>query len=151
MIERDVRLEDMMPLIRERLEHGQNVHFSPRGTSMLPMLRQGRDTLILSPLPEGSLKKFDLPLYQRKDGQYVVHRIVKVGESYTCIGDNQFRLESGLAHEQMIALVTGFTRDGREHSVEELTYRLYCRFWHYSRPVRRIRRTVSWGLRGILE
>lgn len=138
MLEHNVRLDDMMPLIRERLEQGQKVHFSPRGTSMLPMLRQGRDTVILSPLPQRKLKKFELPLYQRRDGQYVVHRIVKAGEQYTCIGDNQLQLEPGLAQEQMIALVTGFTRGGKEHSVEELTYRIYCRFWHYTRPIRSV-------------
>jgi len=128
-----------MPLLRERLEQGQSVRFSPRGTSMLPMLRQGLDTVILSPLPERKLKKYELPMYQRKNGQYVVHRIVKVEETYTCIGDNQFQKEPGVKHEQMIALVTGFTRGGTEHSVEELSHRFYCRFWHYTRPIR-----VAW-------
>ena len=64
-----VRLEELMPLIRERLAAGESVRFSPHGTSMLPMLKDGRDQVILSPLPE-KLKKYDLPLYQRKNGQY---------------------------------------------------------------------------------
>lgn len=131
------QLDDLMPLILERLAAGQRVTFSPRGTSMLPMLRQGIDTVTLSPLPE-KLKKYDLPLYRRRDGQYVLHRIVKTGETYTCIGDNQFFYEPGLKREQMIALVTAFTRDGREYSVENRCYRLYCRLWYYSRPIRRL-------------
>ena len=61
------QLDDLMPLIRERLDAGQRVKFSPRGVSMLPMLRQGIDTVTLSPLPE-KLKKYDLPLYRRTDG-----------------------------------------------------------------------------------
>ena len=137
MSERKVSLEELMPLIRESLAQGKNVRFSPKGVSMLPMLRQGMDTVVLSPLPE-RLKKYDLPLYQRKDGQYVLHRVVKAGEKYTCMGDNQFFLEPGLDHGQMIALVTAFTRGGREHSVNEIGYRIYCRVWHYSRPVRRL-------------
>ncbi len=132
-------MDDLMPLIRERLAAGQSVCFSPKGVSMLPMLRQGIDTVTLSPIT-GRLKKYDLPLYQRENGKYVLHRIVEVGDTYTCAGDNQVEPERGLRHEQMIAVVTAFTRGKREHSVDELGYRLYCRFWHHTRLLRRILR-----------
>lgn len=145
-----LQLEDLMPLIRERLALGQSVRFSPKGTSMLPMLRQGIDSVVLSPLPE-KLKKFDLPLYQRDNGQYVLHRIVRAGGSYTCIGDNQFVLEHGLRQDQMIAVVTAFYRGDQEHSVDELGYRIYCRFWHYSRPVRHFWRRGVGFLRRCLK
>ena len=75
---RFVPLEALMPLILEQLEAGKNVRFSPRGISMLPMLRQGVDSVVLSPLPS-RLKKYDLPLYRRKSGQYVLHRVVEAG------------------------------------------------------------------------
>lgn len=139
-----MRLEQIMPLMREYLAAGKTVKFSPRGISMLPMLRQGIDDVVLSPIPE-KLKKYDLPLYQRDDGHFVLHRIVRVGETYTCIGDNQFELEHGLRHDQMIALVTAFYRNGKYHSVNELTYRIYCRFWHYCRGLRHFwRRGIGW-------
>lgn len=143
-VEKQYRLEDLMPLIREQLAAGKTVRFSPRGTSMLPMLRQGKDQVVLSPLPE-KLKKYDLPLYQRKNGQFVLHRIVGVGDTYTCLGDNQFDTEPGLGHDQMIALVTAFTRDGREIPVTAWHYRLYCRLWYHSRSIRRFyRRGINW-------
>ena len=143
-VEKQYRLEDLMPLIREQLAAGKTVRFSPRGTSMLPMLRQGKDQVVLSPLPE-NLKKYDLPLYQRKNGQFVLHRIVGVGDTYTCLGDNQFDTEPGLGHDQMIALVTAFTRDGREIPVTAWHYRLYCRVWYHSRSIRRFyRRGMNW-------
>lgn len=111
---------------------------------MLPMLRQGIDAVVISPLPK-RLCKYDLPLYQRENGQYVLHRIVKAGDTYTCVGDNQFQLESGLRQDQMIAVVTAFTRGNAKHSVKEPGYWLYCRLWHYSRPVRKFwRRCVGW-------
>jgi len=133
-----------MPLMQEVLFAGKKVRFAPKGTSMLPLLRQGLDEVILSPLPE-KLNKFDLPLYRRTSGQYVLHRIVQTGETYTCIGDNQFEYETGLKEEQMIALVTSIVRDGHEISVTDLRYRFYCRFWHYSRPLRRFwRRARNW-------
>ena len=139
-----MRLEQLMPLIRETLHAGKTVRFSPRGISMLPMLRQGLDSVVLSPLPE-KLRKYDLPLYQRDDGHYVLHRIVQTGEAYTCIGDNQFEYEHGLRQDQMIALVTAFTRGEREIPVTALAYRVYCRFWHYSRGLRHLwRRGKGW-------
>lgn len=142
--EKQYRLEELLPLILEGLESGRTVKFSPRGVSMLPMLRQGIDSVILSPVPE-KLKKYDLPLYRRTGGQFVLHRIIRAGERYTCMGDNQFDPEPGLEHGQMIALVTAFTRGERRIPVTDPGYRLYCRLWHYSRPVRRLwRRGLGW-------
>lgn len=140
------QLDNLMPLFKERLAAGQKVKFSPRGISMLPMIRQGIDSVTLSPVPE-KLKKYDIPLYQRKDGHYVLHRVVKVEDTYTCIGDNQFIFEPGLEHSQMIAVVTGFSRGEKEHGVTEWRYRLYCRIWHYSRPVRHFWRRAKGRIR----
>ena len=137
LTEKNWQLEQLMPLIREQLTAGKTVRFSPRGVSMLPMLRQGIDSVVLSPLPE-KLKKYDLPLYQRESGQYVLHRITKVGQTYTCIGDNQFVYEPGLHQEQMIALVTEFYRGSKHYRVTDVSYRTYCRLWHYTRWPRRI-------------
>ena len=139
-----------MPLIREALDSGQSVRFYPRGISMLPMLRQDIDSVVLSPV-KGRLKKYDLPLYRRDDGKYVLHRVIAVSDTYTCMGDNQFQKEPGLTHQQMIALVTGFTRNGKEHSVEDLPYRFYCRFWYYSRPIRFVWRYFLWHMRRIFK
>ena len=144
MRENAIRLDDLMPLIRERLAAGESVRFSPHGISMLPMLRDGRDQVVLSPLPE-KLKKYDLPLYQRENGQYVLHRVVKAGDRYTCMGDNQFTPEPGIRHEQMIAVVTAFYRGEKHHSVTQWRYRLYCRLWYGSRGLRRFwRRGIGW-------
>ena len=144
LLEKELRLDELMPLIRERLAAGQNVRFSPRGTSMLPMLRQGTDSVVLSPV-KGKLKKYDLPLYQRENGQYVLHRVVSAGETYACMGDNQFVAEPGLRQDQMIAVVTAFYRVGREYRITDPGYRLYCRVWHHIRPLRHLcHRGVRW-------
>lgn len=133
-----------MPLIREALASDQSIRFYPRGISMLPMLRQDIDSVILSPV-SGELKKYDLPFYQRDDGKYILHRIVGAGYTYTCMGDNQFIPETGLRQDQMIAVVTAFYRGDREIPVTALSYRIYCRLWHYSRPLRHFcRRAQGW-------
>ncbi len=131
-----VALDALIPLFLEQFAAGKSVRFSPRGVSMLPMLRQGIDSVVLSPPPK-TLKKYDLPLYRRKNGQYVLHRIIKVQETYTCMGDNQFSPENGIRDKQMIALVTGFYRGERYWSTHSFAYRCYCRLWHYTRLPRR--------------
>lgn len=125
---KDTSLDALMPMIRQHLAEGKSVRFTPMGTSMLPMLRHGVDTVTLSPLPE-RLKKYDLPLYQRDNGQYVLHRVIRVGQNYTCMGDHQIDAEFGLRHGQMIGLVTEFVRGGKTVSVTDWRYRLYCRLW----------------------
>lgn len=136
MSDTSVRLAQLLPLMQERLAQGESVKFTPQGTSMRPMIYGGRDQVVLSPLPE-KLKKYDLPLYRRQDGQFVLHRIVRVGETYTCVGDNQYILEEGVPQEWMLALATGFVRKGKFYSMTCLRYRIYCRLWHWTRPIRR--------------
>ena len=147
---KDIRLEELMPVIRESLIAGNSVRLFPKGTSMLPMIRQGIDSVVLSPVPD-KLKKYDLPFYQRDNGQYVLHRIVEAGETYTCIGDNQFVFERGVRHDQMIAIVTAFYRRDKKISVNHISYRLYCFFWHYSRVLRRYWRAGVCRLRRLFS
>lgn len=135
-----VWLEQLFPLMRERLVAGESVQFTPKGISMRPMIEGGRDQVVLSPLPE-KLKKYDLPFYRRDDGRFVLHRIVKVGETYTCIGDHQLIYEHGVRRDQMIALATGLYRKGKYYSLDSFGYKLYSRFWHWTRPLRHI---VHW-------
>ena len=124
-----VTLADMMPLFEEQLAAGQKVRFIPHGNSMWPMLHSGRDAVELSPLPQ-QLKKYDLPLYRRADGSYVLHRIVGVEQdSFTCAGDRQLRIESGVQKVQMIGLVTAFCHGGCWYPVTHPGYRLYCCLW----------------------
>ena len=143
-------MEELMPLITECLSRGQSVTFSPRGISMLPMLRQGLDTVTLSPV-SGRLKKYDIPLYRRKDGHYVLHRIVASKDTYTCIGDNQYQYEHGIAHDQVIAVVSAFCRGDKQYSVDHVGYRLYCRVWHHSRFMRRVLRGVKRRLPALIR
>ena len=164
-------LEYLMPVFRERLENGQSVQFLPQGTSMLPMIRQGVDSVVVSPLTPGEpLKLYDLPLYQRENGQYVLHRVVGVESgggqeseggasatytytytyTYTCMGDNQFVKEPGLSHDQMIGVVTEFCRGERRYSVNSAGYKFYCRVWYHSRHARHFWRRAVRKLRRML-
>lgn len=145
MSDASVRLEQILPLLQERLVAGESVQFTPQGTSMRPTIYGGRDQVVLSPLPK-KLKKYDLPLYRRDDGQFVLHRIVKAGDTFTCIGDNQFIYEPGVRQNQMLALTTGFYRKGKYYSVDGTGYKVYVRLWCFSRPVRQFAQRIWYGV-----
>lgn len=149
--ERLILEDELLPLIRERLAAGQKVRYLPfRGLSMLPMLRQGKDTVELAPLPP-RLKKYDLPVYQYPSGKIVMHRVVDVRENeYICLGDNTYEYEH-IAPEQLIAVVSAFKRGDRRIGVDSLPYRCYCRIWVAAFPLRRaLKRFKSW-LRRLLK
>ncbi len=135
--ENTIGADELLPLLRERLAAGQTIRYLPfRGCSMLPLLRQGRDSVELSPLPE-KLKKYDLPVYQYPSGKVVMHRVVDVQEDcYICLGDNTYEYERILPG-QLIGLVTAFKRRERRISVESPAYQCYARMWVALFPVRR--------------
>lgn len=131
---------ELLPLLRERLAAGQTIRYLPfRGVSMLPMLRQGKDMVELSPLPE-RLEKYDLPVYQYPSGKVVMHRVVGVREDcYICLGDNTYAYEH-VRPEWMIARVSAFKRGDHRIPVENPGYRLYARVWVALFPLRRFLR-----------
>jgi hypothetical protein len=135
--EKKVALEELMPLIREQLAGGQTVTFFPHGVSMLPLLREGKDSVTLSAPPQ-RLKKYDIALYQRQNGQYVLHRVARCGKTYTFVGDNQVYLEKNIRHEQIIAICTAFSRGGKRTSANALRWRVYAVLWGVLRPFRRV-------------
>lgn len=149
-----IPLEDLVPLIQERLEAGYSVKsLTFRGVSMLPMLRQGKDSVELSPLP-AKLKKYDLPIYRRPDGKLVMHRVWEVKEDhYICMGDNTETYEK-IYPEQMIGLVSAFKRGEKRIEVTDPGYQRYCRVWRWTRPFRKgykwMKRLAKKGLKLLL-
>lgn len=118
-----------MTTFEEELERNGRLIYTNMGVSMLPLIHQHRDLLIID-RPEGRLKKYDIPLYKRKNGQYVLHRILKVTDTgYVLCGDNQWKKEYGVTDDQILGVLTGLVRDGREISMDGIRYRLYVHLW----------------------
>ena len=125
------------------------------GTSMLPLLRQGRDLFIVEKRGADRLRRGDVVLYRRPPDQYVLHRIVKVREKdYVILGDNCVNREYGITDEDILGVMTGFVRDGRQHAVTERGYRLYTFLWLHTSGLRifvkRARARVKGGIKKVL-
>ena len=103
--------------------------FTNVGDSMMPLLRERTDLLIIEKTT-GRLKKYDIPLYKRKSGQYVLHRILKVRkQDYVICGDNRWKKEYGITDRHIIGILTGIVRDGREISMKDWKVRMYVHLW----------------------
>ena len=108
------------------------------GMSMRPMLRNRRDRVIIRPVGEGRLSKWDLPLYRRPDGKYVLHRIIAVKEGcYVIRGDNTYVNEI-VPDEWVFGVVTEFYRGDRHVIADNKAYRCYAVFWHTIYPLRKL-------------
>lgn len=106
------------------------------GDSMMPLIKQGRDVLVISAV-DGRLKRYDIPLYKRDSGQYVLHRILKVRKNgYVICGDNRCNKEYGITDRHIIGVLSGIIRDGREIPVTDIKCRIYAHLWCDLFPVR---------------
>lgn len=127
-------------------EQGKLV-YTNTGISMLPLLREHRDILVIAPKPEGRLKLWDVPLFKRDSGQYVMHRVLWVRKhDYVLCGDNQYILETGITDRHIIGVLEGVVRDGKmlpirptkEHPHVPFRYRLYVFLWCFFFPIRAV-------------
>lgn len=112
---------------------------TPIGTSMLPLLRERIDTVKLVKI-EQPLKKYDVVLYQRPTGKYVLHRIVKVkNKKYDICGDNQLSIEKNVPESWLIAVMEGIYRDDIFVTINNIEYVKYSKKIVKSRCIRKIK------------
>ena len=138
-----VRLEELFPIIEEKLRLGGSVTFRPHGVSMRPLIRQGKDSVTVGALDK-TPQVGDVIFYCRSDGQFVLHRIVGEDKNgYILCGDNQKILEHGVKPEWIIGILTAVSRKDK---VLDCSGKSYNRYVKVVLPIWRI-----WvRLRGIL-
>ena len=110
--------------------------YTNKGNSMMPLIKEGRDLIVIEK-PQGRLKKYDVPLYKRDSGQYVLHRIIKVRQDdYVTCGDNRYNKEYGITDRHIIGVLTAVVRNGKKISVTDLHYKIYVHLWCDLFPIR---------------
>ena len=122
--------------IEEQLQNDGVYVSTTSGWSMRPMLRDRRDRVIVQALGDHQLKKYELPLYRRADGKYILHRIIGVkGDCYVIRGDNTYQKEF-VPREQILGYVTEFYRGERRIASDSRAYRVYVVLWNWIYPIR---------------
>lgn len=128
-----------MKTIEEVLQEKGEFVSAPLGVSMLPLIRPQCDVVLLS-RDTSEIGKYDVVLYKRKNGKYILHRILGQNEKgYILCGDNQYIKEYGIQKEQILAVMKGFYRGEKRYiDIQSKGYRIYSKFWCCSLTLRRI-------------
>ena len=130
-----ISMEELVPLLQLQMETAGAAVLTVTGWSMLPMLHNRKDQVTIAPVTD-RCKQGDVILYRRENGRYVLHRILRCRkDGYILCGDNQFFTEK-VNHSQVIAVVTAFTRKGKNYLVTDAKYRRYTWFWVVFHPIR---------------
>ncbi len=104
-----------------------------RGFSMRPLIHAKRDVVYIRTV-DRPLCPLDIVLYRRQHGaagekQYVLHRIMQSdGDVCYILGDNTVNLER-VPKSDILGIMTGLYRNGKEYDLRSLRYRLYLKFW----------------------
>lgn len=140
--------------IEEELNRQRHCLFQTVGDSMEPLLHNRKSTIVIEKTSD-ALKKYDVALFRRPTGEYVLHRVLKVRDKdYLICGDNRTYMEP-VPKEWVFGVMTGFYPDesGRLISCEDWEYqrylqtldRRYCIRWMKALPGRIRRRLVKMG------
>lgn len=118
------------------------------GVSMLPMLKEGRDSIVVRPA-ERRLNPLDVALYRRgKD--YVLHRVISVQEGgYIIRGDNCYSDER-VSEGQILGVLTEFFRGDKRVDCSDKRYLRYAKRRVKNYPLRRFFFRAKCRIKGVL-
>ncbi len=103
----------------------KGVYIGPTvGVSMLPMLKNRRDTIVVKPKTE-RLKRLDVALYKRSEN-YILHRVLQaVDGGYIIRGDNCYADEN-VPEDAVIGVLTEFFRKDKHILCTDKKYIRYA-------------------------
>jgi len=114
--------------IKETLLKNGHIAFTNFGYSMLPLIRENRDIMIIE-TPKEPYKKLDAVLFERKDGRLILHRILKIeNNKYFIIGDNCLSGEY-VEESAILGILTGIKRNGKIVKTDDFAYKMYVNLW----------------------
>ena len=125
-------------ILKGLAEDGHEVSMTIVGSSMSPFMIQGRDKIFFSK-PDGALKRGDMVFYQRANGQFVMHRIIRVKDGgFYMVGDAQTEIEGPILREQIFAKITTVERKGKTLTEKDFWWRFFEGPWLCLLPLRNV-------------
>ena len=114
--------------IEDVLNGGGVVALTISGVSMYPMLKNRRDCVVIGKYVGGA-SKYDVLLYRDPRKRLVLHRLIKNEKTNGCFvirGDNCVSKEY-IPEENVIGILSEFTRKEKNFTVNDKGYKLYSR------------------------
>lgn len=134
--------EEYVSVLKEVIESGKETGIRIAGNSMSPFLAHERDYVYLKK-PDRELKKGDIVFFQRRNGQYILHRICRcTPEGFYIVGDAQMEIEGPVERGQIFAIVTKACRKGKWIQKGDFWWDFFERVWINMIPLRRVVRSM---------
>lgn len=129
--------KDVFSIMEHSFDQGKTVWIVVTGMSMYPFLREDRDMVEVIRVSLSGIKRGDIVLIQRHDGEFVLHRVItKDPSSFYVIGDAQQWLEGPIVESQLKATVINIKRNYRMISCNNRFLKALVELWLILRPVR---------------
>ena len=114
----------------DEISNGRSVRFRLKGDSMFPLLRNGRDEVVLCPCTEEELNPMDVVLFRYK-GRHLLHRIIRRdGNRLLIQGDGSYVAKEECCTGDAIGRVQAIVRpSGKTIAVDEWRWRLPSSLW----------------------
>ena len=111
--------------VEAELAEGRPVRFRLKGNSMFPLLRNGKDVVVLGKCPAESLQPMDVVLFRYR-GKHVLHRIIcREGERLLIQGAGSIVGKEECTVDDVVGKVTSVHRpSGKTVSVESWQWKL---------------------------
>lgn len=133
-----VDTREYVGMLKELTEEGREVSMLIAGSSMSPFLIHERD-MIYFKKPDRELKKGDMVFFQRRSGQFIMHRIWKVRpEGYYIVGDAQTQIEGPVERDQIFAQITKVRRKGKWLEPGDFWWEFFEHVWLHMIPFRHV-------------
>lgn len=142
----------------EELARSGKVVYTNVGVSMMPLLRQGRDLMVIYKADTAKLRKYDAVLFKRPNvngrGRYVLHRLLRICPDgrFWIVGDNCASGEM-VSPENILGILKAVQRGKKTISVDSFGIKLYVFFWAAPYPIRffflKLRHLAGRGVRFI--
>ena len=117
-----MKVIDFYPLILEAFNENKSFIFPINGTSMMPLFRPQTKVEIVK---IDQIKKNDIIFYRRNDGSFILHRVIKVNDTLTMMGDHQIIKETNVSRDSCFAKVVAYYKNGKRKELKGFLYRLY--------------------------
>lgn len=118
------------------LEKSAVIAFVPDGRSMWPFLKAKKQTVIIA-RKEGKLSPFSVALYKRDNGDYALHRVLRLADGgYQMKGDSQ-RSSEFVLEGNVVGVLKGYYKKNRYFDAASQKFISKGERWHKSKIRRR--------------
>ena len=116
--------------VEELLAEGKQVTITVRGNSMRPLLRDGRDKVVLRKAKNEDIRKGAVMLFRYR-GSHVMHRVRGIeGDVVIFEGDGNYKLQEVVTRKDIVAVVEAVVRpSGRRIECSSRRWRALSFLW----------------------